>query len=108
MKLSPQASSPLVLGGVIATSTANKIIINDFFDSNADFLCSLRDRWQDEKEYEDISDYSVAMKKKFPQGFNLVKFTKAPFGFTFTLDLQPGATYRMSATARSAKWERIS
>lgn len=41
----------------------------------------LRDRWQDEREYEDWSDYVEAMKKLTPPEMAFVKATKAPFGF---------------------------
>lgn len=43
----------------------------------ADFLYYLRNRYEDEKEYEDFSEYVDAMKKKFPE---VAKMTKRPFG----------------------------
>jgi hypothetical protein len=39
-------------------------------------------RWQDEREYEDINDYSVYFKKEIKEyGGELIKMTKRPFGF---------------------------
>ena len=43
----------------------------------SDFLFSLYERWQDEKEYEDIADYLVAIQKSVPQAYAM---TKRPFG----------------------------
>jgi hypothetical protein len=36
-------------------------------------------RWQDEKEYEDITDYLVAAKKVLPEA---IKISKKPFAIT--------------------------
>lgn len=39
-------------------------------------------RWQDEKDYEDINDYSVMFESKVvEQGGKFLKMTKRPFGF---------------------------
>lgn len=42
-----------------------------------DTLFYLRERWQDEKEYEDINDYLEVIKKLVPQA---TKIYKRPFG----------------------------
>lgn len=45
----------------------------------------LYDRWQDEKEYEDFSEYKETLAKAFTeQGATLTKMTKAPFAAHFT------------------------
>ena len=44
---------------------------------NADLLCDLWERWQDEKEYEDIQDYLEVIQKHIPEAY---KITKRPFG----------------------------
>lgn len=44
---------------------------------NADLLCDLWERWQDEKEYEDIQDYLTVIQKHIPEAY---KITKRPFG----------------------------
>ena len=40
-------------------------------------------RWQDEKEYEDIKEYALAFEKKFQ--LKEVEPTKRPFGFKFKI-----------------------
>lgn len=58
--------------------TINKAweIVNE--EKNSDALVYAYERWQDEKEYEDIKDYLL-----FVQGFVpcAYKMTKRPFGF---------------------------
>ena len=43
------------------------------------FFCdNLKERWQDEREYEDFKDYIEEAKKRFEKiGFKLVKMTKS-------------------------------
>ena len=53
----------------------------------AQHLGYLFDRWQDEKEYEDFSDYVASMKKIIEgAGGKFVKMTKSPFRVTFIDD----------------------
>jgi len=46
-------------------------------DKTSNFFFSLYERWQDEKEYEDIADYLTAIKKSIPEAYAI---TKRPFG----------------------------
>jgi hypothetical protein len=39
----------------------------------------LQDRWADEKKYEKIEDYAVALGKHMPSGVKVVRMTKRPF-----------------------------
>jgi len=39
--------------------------INSLFDDKSDTLYYLKDRWEDEKEYEDFEDYIDVIKKIF-------------------------------------------
>lgn len=48
-------------------------------DKVEDMLDYLYERWQDEKEYEDFSDYEKVMRDAVGDGF--IKATKRPFGF---------------------------
>lgn len=57
----------------------------------ADFLYHLRSRYEDEKEYEDFSEYVDAMKKKFPE---VVKMTKRPFGVIWDERISVGKSAR--------------
>ena len=45
---------------------------------NAELICYLWERWQDEHEYEDFNDYFKAVKECIPE---ITKMTKRPFGF---------------------------
>jgi len=58
-------------------------LVNDMFESNVDVLLYLKDRWQDEKDYEDFKNY-ISQVKKFVEskGFVFVKMTK---GFCITM-----------------------
>ena len=40
---------------------------------DAEMLCYLWERWQDEKEYEDINDYLAYAKKSIPEAFEIHK-----------------------------------
>lgn len=49
-----------------------------FLDKNGRMLCNLWERWQDEKEYEDIADYGKVISKEL--GVD-VSMDNRPFGF---------------------------
>jgi len=46
-------------------------------DKTSEFLFSLYERWQNEKEYENIADYLTAFQKSMPQAYAM---SKRPFG----------------------------
>lgn len=54
-------------------------------ETAADFLGYLCERWQDEREYEDFSEYKKAMQKNMPAGMTIISFTKRPFRIIFRL-----------------------
>ncbi len=55
-------------------------VINN--ETTITFLADLNERWKDEKEYEDWSDYETSMKKNMDiKPFVFEKSTKRPFGF---------------------------
>ena len=45
--------------------------------THAELLCGLWERWQDEKDYEDINDYLAVIKNHLPSAY---KMSKRPFG----------------------------
>ena len=49
-------------------------------------MVNLYGRWLDEREYEDINEYATPIKNNLPDGVTLVKMSKRPFGFIFTVD----------------------
>lgn len=59
-------------------------------NSNAMKNClSLADRWNDEKAYEDINDYLLAVRRIFEPDFpeaNITKIYKKPFGFDIAIN----------------------
>lgn len=68
-------------------TTTQKQIISDMLN-NRNILRSfmyLRDRWEDEKAYEDFNDYVSAMAKHLPESLMAtdIKGTKRPFGLKF-------------------------
>ena len=47
-------------------------------NDSANTIFYLYERWQDEKEYEDIKDYLAVVQKSVPGAY---KMTRRPFGF---------------------------
>jgi hypothetical protein len=87
------------------TAPADLLRINQMFDKVAPTLDSLAARWQDESEYEDINEYGEAIQKLLPEGFTLIKMSKRPFGFDFSLGTQ--ARYGVRAGAKAISWKRL-
>ena len=81
-------------------------VANLFFEDTHELLVNLYGRWQDEKEYEDITSYA---KPIFPaameHGVRILKMTKRPFGLQFVTP--NGNTYKMWVTATSCSYKRI-
>jgi len=76
-------------------------VVSSFMDANAETLGYLRDRWQDEKEYEDFSEYIVPFQKPAADaGITLMGMSKSPFALKFTYE---GVKYEMRATASQVK-----
>lgn len=89
------------------TPAADQARIDAVVDKLANLLDQLYARWQDEREYEDIADYGLAIAKQLPSGFTLLKATKRPFGFRFSLDTMPGAIYAIEVTMTQMRWKRV-
>lgn len=81
------------------------LMVDNFVGDQMDTLVYLYDRWQDEKEYEDINDYSASLITKMPDGMEFVKMTKRPFG----LQVKVGqSTYQIRVTASELSWKLVS
>ena len=76
------------------------------FGKLGETLETLAERWQDERGYEDISEYGKVIQQYLPEGFVLIKMNKQPFGFTFKIGTE--AVYGMFCNAKSLGWRRIS
>lgn len=62
---------------------ADTTIANRVMDATQNFLIYLADRWRDESQYEDFSEYGEAMKSKLAAvpDATFIAMTKRPFGF---------------------------
>lgn len=69
----------------------------------------LYSRWQDEKKYEDIKDYKIPVDEIAKKhGVTVIKMTKKPFGFTFTVsDTVEPRTYEYGMSSTKLYWKRI-
>lgn len=92
-----------------ATPRAIRERIDAMLNKCGSRLAELRDRWQDEKNYEDFADYVAVMQAWIPADFKFVAGSKRPFGFTFEATFaEVTAVYSMTADSRSVKWMRVS
>lgn len=90
---------------MVPTSDANKVSLDAMsaaMHENFDYLAG---RWEDEKEYEDITDYASHIMKFLPDGFILTKMSQRPFGFYFTIG--NGAVYFYYATSKTVGWKQV-
>lgn len=79
------------------------------FDKLQQTVMNLFERWLDEKEYEDIKDYGkviAPLLKKHKA--KLVKMSKRPFGFTFTVEEFPDRLYQIKQTMTEYLYCRVS
>lgn len=69
-----------------------------------EFFFELHDRWQDEKEYEDIADYATAMRKNFAKdiGATGVEARKKPF-FCIVFHFKSGQVAILRAVGRKGE-----
>lgn len=69
------------------------------FQATKDRIVYGRDRWLDEKEYEEIDDYAIMYKSEVEaNGGKFVKMTKRPFGFVAEIE---GVRVQFSANSES-------
>jgi hypothetical protein len=80
--------------------------IERMFEDLACYLEMLYERWQDEKDYEDIEEYADVIRKRLPAGISLSQMHRRPFGFSFVCT-GFSATYNMNVTAKGVAWKRI-
>ena len=87
------------------TSAVDRERITAMVTANADLLWNLSDRWADEREFEAIADYAEPIKAALPDGFELLRMKKRPFGFEFSIGT--GAIYLVAETAKGLAWRRL-
>ena len=77
--------------------------VRNLVNANHERLGYLRDRWQDEKEYEDFEAYAAEMKKLLPKaGLTFVGATKKPFGFKVK---EGDTTYQVFVNSRTVGFQ---
>lgn len=61
----------------------NHSLANLVVDATANTLVNLKARWNEEKKYEDFSEYASVMENLFEdiEGALFIEMTKRPFGF---------------------------
>lgn len=88
----------------VATTPANLALINKTVEKAYKTVCSLWSRYQSERGYESITEYSVPFKKLLAPSMTFVKAVARPFGFVFNLD---GKQYQVFCTNKSYGWKRL-
>jgi len=63
-------------------------------------------RWQDEKGHERIADYAIPIRGVLPEGIELVKMNKRPFGFVFRI-VGTARCGQVEVTATYIGWQRV-
>ena len=74
----------------------------------ANCFCNLYSRWQDEKQYEDINDYSKAREyflKATVENVQVMKPTKRPFGFV--VRIHEYWDIHFTCNSREIKWAQV-
>lgn len=72
---------------------AMKVTASEFFHAYAERFAYLRDRWQDEHEYEDFGEYEKTAREAVEQaGGKFLALRKRPFALLFVFG---GFGYRM-------------
>ena len=76
-----------------------------FFDAVVDLASNLYGRWLDEKEYEEIDSYQAPFENAASEfGVEIIKMTKRPFGFHFSVD---GRVYTLFVKNNAVGYKRI-
>lgn len=81
--------------------------INEMFKAVCPLLDNLAARWSSESQYEDINDYAIPLRRVVvdQHNFELVKMTKRPFGFQFSVGTP--SVFAVFCTAKNIGWKRI-
>lgn len=66
-------------------ATEKKSVPGRIFDELTDLICTLLDRWECEKEFEDLSDYGEVIEKALKKyGANFIMMLCDPFGYVYS------------------------
>jgi hypothetical protein len=89
---------------MVKTTQQNLDTIKQMTDNIENLMVNLYCRWLDEKDYEDINDYLVVIKKEVPSNIIISKMNKRPFGFNFSFGGE--AQYQYYVKSNSIGWKR--
>lgn len=79
--------------------------VSSFLNEGAETLSYLYERWQDEREHEDINDYAKPLAKLAEKhGLSIIKMNKKPFGCNVSIN---NRKFQIDVTARSMGWKEI-
>lgn len=86
-------------------------LVSKVLQSCHERLGYLYGRWQDEKEYEEWSDYAMVMQKMaepLQPLFRIIRYSKRPFGIVFkTRRMNNPTVYVMYADSKHVGWKAI-
>ena len=79
--------------------------VDSFVNSSSKILGNLYCRWQDEKDYEDINDYSLPLINVAKNhGIENLTMTKKPFGCKIQLN---DKVFQVFHSSREIGWKRV-
>lgn len=86
-----------------ATVASDRAHFQADFEKLASVVYRLKDRWADEREYEDFADYETIVKERFEKsGIKVTKVTK-----TFAITTSGGVTFKFYSTGKvSSSWKK--
>lgn len=85
--------------------TEKSVKAEQYFEAAYQTLNYLAQRWQDEREYENIQEYKDLLQKMANRfGVTVTRMTKRPFGCEFEVDSR---TYQFVSTSKGISYKRI-
>lgn len=86
-----------------ATVASDRAAFQADFEGIATTVYNLKDRWSDERDYEDFADYEKVIKERFLKaGITVTKVTK-----TFKITTSGGVTFTFYSTGQvKSSWKK--
>ena len=89
------------------TSIYDQSRITAMYKEIALLMGALYSRWQEEKHFENIAEYALPINLHMRKyGYAIVKMTKSPFGFHFTI-AKGSPVYAVTITSKQYCWLRV-
>jgi len=61
-------------------------VVEEVWRSLREVMETLAERWDDEREFEDINEYGKVIAQHLPANVKLLRMKKRPFGFDLSID----------------------